>query len=75
MILYFGSRYYSSVIPEGSVVTEEHIFAQIQAKSCHASGSPKVFFIEVGPEDVRFVNEIGYLRKNTKSVGWHRVGR
>jgi hypothetical protein len=75
MIVYFGSRFGSSVIAAGSAVTEEHLFAQLQAIGCHAKGTPIVYFLEVEPENIRFVDEIGYLRYNTKPIAWHRVGR
>ncbi len=75
MILYFGSRYFSEVIPEGSKVIDDHEYAILHAFDCRAIGAPKVFFIEVEPDEVRFEENIGYLRNSKKPVGWHRVGR
>lgn len=75
MILYFGTRMELKTIPEGSVLAEIHSFAQRQAIGCCAKGEPKVFFMEVEPDEVRFVEDIGYLRYNKEPVGWHRVGR
>lgn len=75
MILYFGTRFFSKIVPEGSKVIDNHEYAILQAFDCRAIGSPKVFFIEAEPNEVRFVEEIGYLRNSKEPVGWHRVGR
>lgn len=75
MILYYGSRFFSEVIPEGSRVIDSHEYAILQAFDCRYKGSPKVFFIEAEPDEIRFIEEIGYLRNSKKPIGWHRVGR
>lgn len=75
MILYFGTRFFSEIVPEGSKLIDNHEYAILQAFDCRAKGSPKVFFIEAESDEVRFVEEIGYLCNSKKPVGWHRVGR
>lgn len=75
MIFYFGTRFDSSVVSEGSQVIDDHQYAMLQAFDCRAKGSPKVYFIEAEPDEIRFVEEIGYLRTTKKPIGWHRVGR
>lgn len=75
MILYFGTKYKISIVPEGSRVVDNHRYAVLQAYDCRATGCPKVYFIEAEPDEIRFVEEIGYLRRAKEPVGWHRVGR
>lgn len=75
MIMYFGTRLKTPIVPEGSQVIEWHEYAILQAYDCRARGCPKVYFIEVEPDEIRFVEEFGYLRRSKEPVGWHRVGR
>jgi len=75
VILFFGTRLSLEIIPPGSLLAESHIHAQLQASGCHARGAPRVYYLELGTEEVVFRDEsVAFLATATRPVGWHRVG-